>query len=173
MPRSLVRLLPGALVHGLGQVGEEPVGLLIGDLQPEGVGQEPLEVMRVLDDAPLVADRPGRTTAYACHAMADRGELIISPGTEVYSGMVVGERNRPIDMNVNIVKEKKLTNMRQSSGDILIPLIPHKQMSMEQALEFCREDECMEVTPATVRIRKVNLDQTERGRAASRAKKGN
>jgi GTP-binding protein len=75
-------------------------------------------------------------------------------------------------MDVNATKEKKLTNMRSSSGDVLVPLIPHKQLSMEQALEFCREDECVEVTPATVRIRKVELDQTVRGRAAARAKRG-
>ena len=98
--------------------------------------------------------------------------MFVGPGTEVDEGMIIGENSRQDDMDVNPTKEKKLTNMRQSSGDVLVPLIPHKQMSMEQALEFCREDECMEVTPATVRIRKVVLDQTERGRAASRAKKG-
>jgi GTP-binding protein len=85
--------------------------------------------------------------------------------------MIVGENSRSDDMDVNPTKEKKLTNMRQSSGDILIPLIPHKQISMEQALEFCREDECVEVTPAHVRLRKVVLDQTQRGRSRARAKR--
>jgi len=84
----------------------------------------------------------------------------------------VGENSRADDMDVNATKEKKLTNMRQSSSDVLVPLIPHKQISMEQALEFCREDECVEVTPATVRMRKVVLDQTLREKTRSRAKKG-
>ena len=127
--------------------------------------------LRTRPTGSLVADRRGPTTGFALANLQERGTLFVGPGTEVYEGMVIGENSRSDDMDVNPTKEKKLTNMRQSSGDILIPLIPHKQMSMEQALEFCREDECMEVTPATVRIRKVNLDQTERGRAASRAKK--
>ncbi len=97
--------------------------------------------------------------------------MFVGPGTEVYEGMIVGENSRSDDMDVNPTKEKKLTNMRQSSGDILIPLIPHKQISMEQALEFCREDECVEVTPANVRLRKVVLDQTQRGRSRARAKR--
>jgi len=129
--------------------------------------------LRTRPTGSLVADRRGPTTGFALANLQERGTLFVGPGTEVYEGMVIGENSRSDDMDVNPTKEKKLTNMRQSSGDILVPLIPHKQMSMEQALEFCREDECMEVTPATVRIRKVNLDQTERGRAASRAKKGN
>jgi len=129
--------------------------------------------LRTRPTGSLVADRRGPTTGFSLANLQERGTLFVGPGTEVYEGMVVGENSRSDDMDVNPTKEKKLTNMRQSSGDILVPLIPHKQMSMEQALEFCREDECMEVTPATVRIRKVNLDQTERGRAASRAKKGN
>jgi GTP-binding protein len=127
--------------------------------------------LRTRPTGSLVADRRGPTTGFALANLQERGTLFVGPGTEVYEGMVIGENSRSDDMDVNPTKEKKLTNMRQSSGDILVPLIPHKQMSMEQALEFCREDECMEVTPATVRIRKVNLDQTERGRAASRAKK--
>jgi len=127
--------------------------------------------LRTRPTGSLVADRRGPTTGFSLANLQERGTLFVGPGTEVYEGMVVGENSRSDDMDVNPTKEKKLTNMRQSSGDILVPLIPHKQMSMEQALEFCREDECMEVTPATVRIRKVNLDQTERGRAASRAKK--
>jgi GTP-binding protein len=128
--------------------------------------------LRTRPTGSLVADRRGPTTGFALSNLQERGTLFIGPGTEVYEGMIVGENSRQDDMDVNPTKEKKLTNMRQSSSDVLVPLIPHKQMSMEQALEFCREDECMEVTPATVRIRKVVLDQTERGRSASRAKKG-
>ena len=98
--------------------------------------------------------------------------MFVGPGTEVYEGMIVGENSRADDMDVNPTKEKKLTNMRQSSSDVLVPLIPHKQLSLEQALEFCREDECIEVTPATVRIRKVILSAGERERGRSRSKKG-
>ena len=128
--------------------------------------------LRTRPTGSLVADRRGPTTGFALSNLQERGTMFVGPGTEVYEGMIIGENSRQDDMDVNPTKEKKLTNMRQSSSDVLVPLIPHKQMSMEQALEFCREDECMEVTPATVRIRKVVLDQTERGRAASRAKKG-
>ncbi len=128
--------------------------------------------LRTRPTGSLVADRRGPTTGFALANLQERGTLFVGPGTEVYEGMIIGENSRSDDMDVNPTKEKKLTNMRQSSGDVLVPLIPHKQMSMEQALEFCREDECMEVTPATVRIRKVVLDQTERGRAAARAKRG-
>jgi GTP-binding protein len=129
--------------------------------------------LRTRPTGSLVADRRGPTTGFALANLQERGTLFVGPGTEVYEGMIIGENSRSDDMDVNPTKEKKLTNMRQSSGDVLVPLIPHKQMSMEQALEFCREDECMEVTPATVRIRKVVLDQTLRGRTASRAKKNN
>ncbi|MEI8057919.1 MAG: translational GTPase TypA [Actinomycetes bacterium] len=129
--------------------------------------------LRTRPTGSLVADRRGPTTGFALSNLQERGTLFVGPGTEVYEGMIVGENSRADDMDVNPTKEKKLTNMRQSSSDVLVPLIPHKQMSMEQALEFCREDECMEVTPATVRIRKTILDQTLRGRAASRAKKSN
>jgi GTP-binding protein len=128
--------------------------------------------LRTRPTGSLVADRRGPTTGFALSNLQERGTMFVGPGTEVYEGMIIGENSRQDDMDVNPTKEKKLTNMRQSSSDVLVPLIPHKQMSMEQALEFCREDECMEVTPATVRIRKVVLDQTERGRAESRAKKG-
>ncbi len=96
--------------------------------------------------------------------------MFVGPGTEVYEGMIVGENSRSEDMDVNPTKEKKLTNMRQSSGDILVPLIPYKQLSLEQALEFCREDECVEVTPVAVRIRKVMLAATDRARATARRK---
>jgi GTP-binding protein len=106
----------------------------------------------------LVADRPGRVTAYAAHAMADRGELIVAPGTEVYGGMIVGERNRSTDLNVNIVKEKKLTNMRSSTADQTVILRPARPMSLDQCIEFIAEDELVEVTPESIRLRKRDLD---------------
>jgi GTP-binding protein len=118
----------------------------------------------------LVADRSGPTTGFALANLQDRGTMFTGPGTEVYEGMIIGENSRSDDMDVNPTKEKKLTNMRQSSGDILVPLIPHRQLSLEQALEWCREDECVEVTPATVRIRKVILDQTGRAKSNRKAK---
>jgi GTP-binding protein len=127
--------------------------------------------LRTRPTGSLVADRRGPTTAFALANLQERGTMFVGPGTEVYEGMIVGENSRSDDMDVNPTKEKKLTNMRQSSGDILVPLIPHKQMSMEQSLEFCREDECIEVTPATVRLRKVVLDRTEREKTRGRAKK--
>jgi GTP-binding protein len=127
--------------------------------------------LRTRPTGSLVADRRGDTTGFALANLQERGTMFVGPGTEVYEGMIVGENSRSDDMDVNPTKEKKLTNIRQSSGDILIPLIPYKQLSMEQALEFCREDECVEVTPATVRLRKVVLDQNQRGRTAARAKR--
>ncbi len=118
--------------------------------------------LRTRPTGSLVADRRGPTTGFALANLQERGTMFVAPGTEVYEGMIVGENSRSDDMDVNPTKEKKLTNMRQSSGDILVPLIPHKVLSLEQALEFCREDECVEVTPATVRIRKVILAGQER-----------
>jgi GTP-binding protein len=112
----------------------------------------------------LVADRTGPTTSFALANLQERGTMFVPPGTDVYEGMIVGENSRSDDMDVNPTKEKKLTNMRQSSSDVLVPLIPHKALSLEQALEFCREDECVEVTPATVRIRKVQLSANERSK---------
>ena len=96
--------------------------------------------------------------------------MFVGPGTEVYEGMIVGENSRQDDMDVNPTKEKKLTNMRQSSGDVLIPLIPHRVLSLEQALEFCSDDECVEITPTSARIRKLVLNAGERARTRSRAK---
>jgi GTP-binding protein len=119
----------------------------------------------------LVADRTGPTTGFALANLQERGTMFVGPGTQVYEGMIVGENSRSDDMDVNPTKEKKLTNMRQSSGDVLVPLIPHKVLSLEQALEFCREDECVEVTPATVRMRKVVLDASDRARATARRKR--
>jgi GTP-binding protein len=119
----------------------------------------------------LVADRTGPTTGFALANLQERGTMFVGPGTQVFEGMIVGENSRSDDMDVNPTKEKKLTNMRQSSGDILVPLIPHKVLSLEQALEFCREDECVEVTPGFVRMRKVVLDASDRARATARRKR--
>ncbi|MBU6244603.1 MAG: translational GTPase TypA [Actinomycetales bacterium] len=126
--------------------------------------------LRTRPTGSLVADRTGSTTGFALANLQERGTMFVGPGTEVYEGMIVGENSRSDDMDVNPTKEKKLTNMRQSSGDVLVPLIPHRQLSLEQALEFCREDECVEVTPATVRMRKVLLSQTDRVRAGRSAR---
>ena len=126
--------------------------------------------LRTRPTGALVADRTGPTTGFALANLQERGTLFVGPGTEVYEGMVVGENSRSDDMDVNPTKEKKLTNMRQSSAEVLVPLIPHKQLSLEQALEFCREDECVEVAPAAVRIRKVLLDAGERQRSGRKAK---
>ena len=104
-------------------------------------------------------------------SLQERGQLMVQPGTEVYEGMIVGENSRPDDMDVNITKEKKLTNMRKSTSEELERLIPPRILNLEQALEFCREDECVEVTPATVRIRKVLLSANDRQKnRGSRAK---
>ncbi len=117
----------------------------------------------------LVADRAGLATSYAMFNLQERGSLFVEPGTEVYEGMLVGENSRADDMDVNVTKEKKLTNIRSSTGEELERLVPPRRLSLEQALEFCREDECVEVTPVAVRLRKVVLDQTQRGRMARRA----
>ena len=119
----------------------------------------------------LVADRTGPVTAYAMVNLQERGILFVEPGTEVYEGMIVGENSRADDMDVNITKEKKLTNVRASSADNFEKVVPARKLSLEQSLEFCREDECCEVTPEAVRIRKVDLDQVTRARAAARARK--
>lgn len=112
----------------------------------------------------LVADRAGVVTSYALFNLQERGTLFVGPGAEVYEGMVVGENPRPEDMDVNPSKEKKLTNIRSSTGEELERLIPPRQMSMEQQLEFCAADECLEVTPTVVRIRKVVLGAKDRAR---------
>jgi len=126
--------------------------------------------LRTRPSGSLVADRSGPTTGFALANLQERGTMFVGPGTEVYEGMIVGENSRSDDLDVNPTKEKKLTNMRQSSGDVLVPLIPHKQLSLEQALEFCREDECVEITPNAVRIRKVQLAATDRAKSRSRSK---
>ena len=118
----------------------------------------------------LVADRKGPTTGYALVALQDRGVMFLGPGVEVYEGMIVGANSRSEDMDINPTKEKKLTNMRASSSDNFEKLIPHRQLSLEQALELIAEDECVEVTPSSVRIRKVILDAQTRGRTRKREK---
>ena len=126
--------------------------------------------LRTRPTGSLVADRTGAVTAYACFGLQERGTLFVTPTTQVYEGMIVGENARTEDMDVNVVREKKLTNVRSSTGDELERLIPAKQLSLEQALEFCREDECVEVTPSHVRIRKVLLTKVDRDRARAKAK---
>jgi GTP-binding protein len=126
--------------------------------------------LRTRGSGSLVADRAGQVTAFAMTNLQERGSLFVEPGTEVYEGMIVGENSRADDMDVNITKEKKLTNMRSSTAEETERLIPPRKLSLEQALEFCREDECVEVTAVAVRLRKVNLDATQRGRAAARRK---
>ena len=121
----------------------------------------------------LVADRRGIVTAYAVDGVQERGVIFLEVGTEVYEGMIVGENSRTEDMDVNIVREKKLTNMRSSGADDANRIIPPRLLNLEQALEFCREDECVEVTPKHVRVRKTILDQNERARNVGRAKKVN
>jgi len=121
----------------------------------------------------LVADRRGIVTAYAVDGVQERGIIFLEVGTEVYEGMIVGENSRTEDMDVNIVREKKLTNMRSSGADDANRIVPPRLLNLEQALEFCREDECIEVTPKHVRIRKTVLDQNERARTVGRNKKVN
>jgi GTP-binding protein len=115
----------------------------------------------------LVADRSGTATTYALYNLQERGELFVKPGTEVYEGMVIGENARDVDLDVNVVKEKKLTNMRASTADEAMRLVPFRELSLEQALEFIREDELVEVTPASIRMRKKILaaNQRPKGRA--------
>ena len=118
----------------------------------------------------LVADRAGQATSFAMFNLQERGTMFVGPGTDVYEGMVVGENSRADDMDVNITKEKKLSNVRSSTADELERLVPPRLLSLEQALEFCRDSECVEVTPNAVRLRKVTLSATERGREAARRK---
>ncbi|MGD0557773.1 MAG: translational GTPase TypA [Streptosporangiaceae bacterium] len=117
----------------------------------------------------LVADRTGVAAAYAMFNLQERGSLMVEPGTTVYEGMIVGENSRPDDMDVNICRERKVTNVRQSTGEELERLVPPRVLSLEQALEFCADDECVEVTPTAIRIRKTVLDAKERGRVRGRA----
>ncbi|WP_134773917.1 translational GTPase TypA [Ornithinimicrobium flavum] len=126
--------------------------------------------IRTRQSGSLVSDRTGVATSYAMFNLQERGTLFVEPATEVYEGMIVGENSRADDMDVNITRERKLTNVRSAGADVLERLVPPRLLSLEQSLEFCREDECVEVTPEAVRVRKVILDQNLRARAASRAK---
>jgi GTP-binding protein TypA/BipA len=137
-------------------------------------GYEPwVGELRTRPTGSLVADRTGVVTSYALFNLQERGSMFVGPGAPVYEGMIVGENPRPEDMDVNPTKEKKMTNVRQSTGDELERLVPARNLSLEQALEFCREDECLEVTPAAVRIRKVALDGNDRAKLRTRAKANN
>jgi GTP-binding protein len=127
--------------------------------------------LRTRPTGALVSDRRGPTTAFAIVNLQERGSLFISPGIEVYEGMIVGENARAEDLDVNATKEKKLTNMRASSSDETVRLIPPRPLSLEQALEMIRDDECVEVTPKSIRLRKVELSQTKRQSASSRRKR--
>jgi GTP-binding protein len=127
--------------------------------------------LRTRSSGSLVADRTGSATSYAMFNLQERGSLFVEPGTEVYEGMLVGENSRSDDMDVNITKERKLTNVRASTAEELERLVPPRRLSLEQSLEFCREDECVEVTPDAVRLRKVVLDQTERAKATARSRR--
>jgi GTP-binding protein len=128
--------------------------------------------LRTRRNGSMVADRLGMTTTYALMSLQERGTLLVGPGTEVYEGMVVGENARADEMDVNPTKEKKLTNIRSSTAEELERLTPPLLLSLEQALEFITEDECVEVTPRAVRLRKVILEQAIRGRQRSRARSG-
>jgi len=103
-------------------------------------------------------------------SLQERGAMFVPPTTEVYEGMIIGENSRSDDMDVNITKEKQLTNMRKSSSEELVHLVPNRMLSLEQALEFCSDDECVEITPVSARIRKVVLNAGERARTRSRSK---
>ncbi|HEX9376546.1 MAG TPA: translational GTPase TypA [Actinomycetota bacterium] len=128
--------------------------------------------LRTRPTGSLVADRRGLTTTFALLNLQERGQMFVGPGVEVYEGMIVGENSRADDMDVNPTKEKKLTNIRQSTAEELVRLIPPRDLSLEQALEFIREDECVEATPSTVRLRKTVLHQLERTRVHRRARQG-
>ncbi|MCL3862588.1 translational GTPase TypA [Actinotalea sp. K2] len=135
-------------------------------------GYEPwLGPIETRSNGSLVADRAGKVTPFAMINLQERGSFFVDPTQEVYEGMIVGENSRNEDMDVNITKEKKLTNMRAASSDTFENLTPPRKLTLEESLEFAREDECVEVTPEFVRIRKVLLDQTDRARAMARSKR--
>jgi GTP-binding protein len=128
--------------------------------------------LRTRPSGSLVADRRGPTTTFALLNLQERGSLFVGPGVDVYEGMVVGENARAEDLDVNATKEKKLTNIRSSTADELVRLIPARPLSLEQALEFIRDDECVEVTPASIRLRKAELSASKRQQASSRKARG-
>jgi GTP-binding protein len=127
--------------------------------------------LRTRTSGSLVADRRGATTTYALLNLQERGELFVGPGVEVYEGMIIGENPRSEDMDVNPTRERKVTNMRSSTAEELVRLIPPRHLSLEQSLEFIREDECIEVTPKSVRLRKRVVDRQLRGRQTAQAKR--
>jgi GTP-binding protein len=122
--------------------------------------------LRTRPTGSLVADRRGTVAAFALYGLQERGTLFVEPGDEVYEGMIIGENSRAEDLDVNAVKEKHLTNMRSSTADELVRLVPKRELSLDQAMEFLRADECVEVTPHNVRLRKVALDKTSRVKLA-------
>jgi GTP-binding protein len=126
--------------------------------------------MRTRPTGALVADRRGATASFALFNLQERGTLFVGPGEEVYEGMIIGENARPDDLDVNAVKEKQLNNIRSSTADVLVRLVPARQLSLDQSLEFLREDECVEVTPNAVRLRKLELHGGTRVKTARRSK---
>ena len=126
--------------------------------------------LRTRPTGSLVADRLGKVSSYALFNLQERGSMFAGPGTDVYEGMIVGENARADDMDVNACKEKKLTNMRSSTSEELERLVPPRVLSLEQALEFCREDECVEVTPGAVRLRKTVLPAADREKTRARSR---
>src|SRR5688572_15698056 len=128
--------------------------------------------LRTRPTGALVADRAGAAASFALFGLQERGTMFVEPGEAVYEGMIVGENARSDDLDVNAVKEKHLTNIRSSTADVLVRLVPARKLSLDQALEFLREDECVEVTPTAVRLRKVALDKTARLKLARRARAG-
>jgi GTP-binding protein len=126
--------------------------------------------LRTRPTGSLVADRAGRATGFALSSLQERGTMFVSPGDEVYEGMIVGENSRAEDLDVNAVREKHLTNMRSSTADVLERLVPARALSLDQALELLREDECVEVTPESIRLRKAELAKVDRVKAARRAR---
>jgi GTP-binding protein len=126
--------------------------------------------LRTRPTGALVADRRGTTATFALFGLQERGTLFVGPGEEVYEGMIVGENSRSDDLDVNAIKEKHLTNMRSSTADVLVRLVPARALSLDQALEFLREDECVEVTPGAVRLRKAELDRNARVKTARRTR---
>src|SRR5204862_5842716 len=128
--------------------------------------------LRTRPTGALVDDRLGKATSFAILNLQERGSLFVAPGVDVYEGMIVGENARAADLDVNATKEKKLTNMRSSTAEELVRLIPPRPLSLDQALEFIREDECVEVTPRSVRLRTVELSAQRRQPAPSRKARG-
>ena len=126
--------------------------------------------LRTRPTGALVSDRSGETASFALHSLQDRGTLFVGPGEDVYEGMIVGENSRADDLDVNATKQKHQTNVRAASADILVRLIPPRALSLENALEFLRDDECVEITPESLRLRKAELSKVERVKLARKAK---